>query len=370
MTHITEPTLPRATQALLFASLHLRELTDHSLDADSDLEDWFASFATPLGFAFSPAQSLLERLHGILLRLCSRNSSEQYQSSEPCSLFEHADPLERQSFENAVHAAIKALNHRQRFSEAVQNEQHRAIYDFAYGLTHEINNPLANIAARAQQLLKGASNEADRKSLATIVDQAMRAHEMLAEMMRVVKPRELKPGTVCVDEIVHQAIQRVSSRIDSNQIQLQFHRSTESLFAVSNADSLTEALCGVLSNSIDACRPSDRIDVVIDRVTSLDPDYGPGKENGPRVRIAIRDTGAGLSPDSVQRAFHLYYSGREHGRGLGITLANAKRVIEATEGSIEIHSAANLGTTVEIRLTAASPPTIARRKVRVSNAVR
>ncbi|MFN7446813.1 MAG: sensor histidine kinase [Pirellula sp.] len=362
MTHNLEPTLPRAIQALLFASLHLRELSDHSSEADSELEDWFIQFAPHLGFAFSPTQSLLERFQAILMRIHS-----PYQSDNTSFLFQHADHRDIQSLVAAVHCAIKAISHRQRFVEAVQNEQHRSIYDFAYGLTHEINNPLANIAARAHQLLKGASSEPDRKSLATIVDQAMRAHDMLAEMMRVVKPAPLELGTICVEEIVNQAINSVSNKLVSNEIQLQLHRTSDSLFAISNAESFLEVLHGILCNCMDACRPSDRIDIAIDRLTVEDPDYGPGEENGTRVRIAIRDTGAGLSPESLHRAFHLYYSGREHGRGLGISLANAKRVIDASGGSIQIQSSPSLGTTVEIRLVATPPPVVTRRKIRVSN---
>ena len=365
MTHNLEPTLPRAIQALLFASLHLRELSDHSSYADSELEEWFARFAPHLGFAFSPTQSLLERFQAILMRIHSPS-----QSDDSSLLFQHADQRDIQSLVDAVHSTIKALSHRQRFVEAVQNEQHRSIYDFAYGLTHEINNPLANIAARAHQLIQGASSEIDRKSLATIVDQAMRAHEMLAEMMRVVKPARLELGSICMEEIVNQTIESLSAKLVSNEIQLQLHRTSESLFAISNAESFQEVLHGILCNCMDACRPSDRIDIAIDPLTTEDPDYGPGEENGTRIRIAIRDTGMGLSTDSLQRAFHLYYSGREHGRGLGISLANAKRVIEASGGSIQIQSSPSLGTTVEIRLVAAPPPVVTRRKVRVSNIAR
>jgi signal transduction histidine kinase len=193
---------------------------------------------------------------------------------------------------------------------------------------------------------------------------------MLAEMMRVVKPARLELGSICMEEIVNQTIESLSAKLVSNEIQLQLHRTSESLFAISNAESFQEVLHGILCNCMDACRPSDRIDIAIDPLTTEDPDYGPGEENGTRIRIAIRDTGMGLSTDSLQRAFHLYYSGREHGRGLGISLANAKRVIEASGGSIQIQSSPSLGTTVEIRLVAAPPPVVTRRKVRVSNIAR
>ena len=51
----------------------------------------------------------------------------------------------------------------------------QALYNFAYGLSHEINNPLANISARAQTLLLDEKNPERRRKLATIVQQASEA---------------------------------------------------------------------------------------------------------------------------------------------------------------------------------------------------
>src|SRR5215831_19351365 len=79
------------------------------------------------------------------------------------------------------------------FARAVEAAKLQALYNFAYGLSHEINNPLANISARAQTLLVDEPNPERRRKLATIVQQAFRAHEMIADLMLFARPPILRP---------------------------------------------------------------------------------------------------------------------------------------------------------------------------------
>ena len=54
------------------------------------------------------------------------------------------------------------------FDERLEREKLAALVEFAYGAGHEINNPLANIAARAQTLLEGEPDPERRRKLAAI----------------------------------------------------------------------------------------------------------------------------------------------------------------------------------------------------------
>src|SRR5438445_5320180 len=82
------------------------------------------------------------------------------------------------------------------FATAVEAAKLQALYNFAYGLSHEINNPLANITTRAQTLLVDEKDPDRRRKLATIVQQAFRAHEMIADLMLFARPPTLRPETV------------------------------------------------------------------------------------------------------------------------------------------------------------------------------
>lgn len=307
------------------------------------------------GNAVQRLQALLHDLHRGAITIQS-NNPENSTSRNPTRLA------------NAIHSVLSSLSTNGRISEAIERSSQRAIYQFAYGLTHEINNPLANIAARAQQLIANVSTETDKRSLATIVDQAMRAHEMLAEMMRVVQPRKFSLHAQDVVSIARQAATRQLSDWEHAKIQCDLKLSPTSIFGIVNQAALTEAISAIVQNALQVCRPGDRIEILCHEVEHGHSDFGPldgstGKRgaesdehNDRRIRLAIRDTGPGMSPETLERAWDLYFSGREHGRGLGISLANVRQILDAHRGHVWIESAPNAGCAVEIRLPRVPTP--------------
>ncbi|MGI9518298.1 MAG: histidine kinase dimerization/phospho-acceptor domain-containing protein, partial [Pirellulaceae bacterium] len=74
------------------------------------------------------------------------------------------------------------------FELRLQEEKLASMKQLAYGASHEINNPLANIASRAQTLMLDESDPDRCLRLAKINEQAFRAHEMIADMMLFAHP--------------------------------------------------------------------------------------------------------------------------------------------------------------------------------------
>jgi signal transduction histidine kinase len=249
-----------------------------------------------------------------------------------------------QALRNACLFAIERNIWSDRFTLATQVESRRQVYNLAYGLSHEINNPLANIAARAEQLISRVSNAADRKSLATIVDQAMRAHEMLAEMMLAVQPPTMNFIVHDLKDIVRKAIASFAAKAESAQVGLESQFADCNLKYSCDASGLSEAIAAAIRNALEAARPGDLVQVILE-VTQ------PSEQSGPReIRLAVVDNGPGMSPNALQRVWDLYYSGREAGRGLGLGLAKLRRNIEAHHGRVWINSVSGGGTSVEMRL--------------------
>ena len=339
MTYNTDSTFQQATVDLLLATLN-------SVQPGADqtqIEQWFHRYAMALGFADMVGADLHHKLRALLTFLDNQPSSNLLAS--------------------AVHATILAVTRSQRFDEAVEKESNRRIYNFVYGLTHEINNPLANIAARAQQLMASASNPETAKSLATIVDQSMRAHEMLAESMNAVRPPKLESELVDITKALTESVERFRKSHEATGIEVYTHPMIPNLFSESNHGLLCECVGSLLKNAAEACRPGDRIDVIAEMLEAGDPDEAELPGASRQVRIAIRDTGRGIAASDLDQVWDLYYSGRESGRGLGISLAKARRFVEGFQGKIWLSSHPNSGTTVEIRLASAEPPAIPRRKL-------
>jgi two-component system cell cycle sensor histidine kinase/response regulator CckA len=72
----------------------------------------------------------------------------------------------------------------------------------------------------------------------------------------------------------------------------------------------------------------------------------------PAVRLRVRDSGAGMTPDVVDRAFEPFYSTKPKGEGTGLGLATVYGIVTKAGGSIEIDSTPGAGTTIEVVLPA------------------
>jgi signal transduction histidine kinase len=260
-----------------------------------------------------------------------------------------------ETLKNAIHDYLSASSTKKQFCAAVDNASRRAVYELAYGLSHEINNPLANIAARAQQLISSASSESDRKSLATIVDQSMRAHEMLAEMMRVIQPRRASLRLENVVPVLQHAIRSISDSWEHSKVSLTGRFDCDPCYAMLDSALFHEAIASLIQNAYQVCRPQDQIEVLCEQVSTPNAS----------IQITVRDTGPGLSFPKAARAFDLYYSGREYGRGLGISLAMVRQIVDAHMGSVAMESFENAGCSVVIRLPVQESPGAVRRAPRV-----
>lgn len=255
---------------------------------------------------------------------------------------------------DAVHRAIQLLSSEVSFHAAVERSARRQVYNLAYGLTHEINNPLANIVARAQKLMGEVSDPHARRSLATIMDQGMRAHEMLAEVMRAVQPASFPLLATDVASIVHQVWSQLQEQARTAGVRWECDLSSDRIYAEAHAASLLDALRMLGLNAIDVCGPNDTV------CWSCEPVADPLQD---RVRVTLLDTGPGLSHDAHRAASDLFYSGREHGRGLGISLAVVRRIVEQHRGNFTMRSESGAGCRIEIELPRVGTPVEARPKV-------
>ena len=69
---------------------------------------------------------------------------------------------------------------------------------------------------------------------------------------------------------------------------------------------------------------------------------------GRRVSIAFTDTGVGIKPEHLQRIFDLYFTTKEHGTGIGLSVVY--RAIQLLDGEIEVQSTPGRGTTFRVLL--------------------
>lgn len=204
-------------------------------------------------------------------------------------------------------------------------------HSLAYGLSHEINNPLANISTRAQSLARVVGESSHRQSLLRIVDQTSRAHAMIADLMFYANP----PRANCQPFDLQACLTRTldgfaeDARRCSISIGLFLDPDVEVHCVEGDAEMIGEAVAVLVRNSIEAIGVDGAVQV---HVT-------PNRSEGAACRIRVCDSGPGLTQDQAAKAFDPYYSGREAGRGLGLGLCRAQRIMQLHGGSIALEPA-------------------------------
>lgn len=235
-----------------------------------------------------------------------------------------------QSEENPAHIlqqlAILAKQHRvmeESFSDQLQLEKLDSLKQLAYGLSHEINNPLANISTRAQQLQRDEADPSRTATLQRIVDQVYRAHEMIADLMFYANPPRETLQSCRVPEILQTVAESFHDEAERQSIRIEVAVPDDDIFADLDAKMVSEALRVMIQNAIDAIGSQGTI------VLSIVPGDG-------EVMIHVADSGPGLSDEARDHAFDPYFSGREAGRGLGLGLCRAYRVAKLHRGEIHL----------------------------------
>lgn len=237
------------------------------------------------------------------------------------------------------------LEHLERdYSRALEQEKLAALGELAYGASHEINNPLANISTRAQALMLDEPDPERRRMLAIINTQAFRANEMIADMMLFARPPELVREQVDLVALVEALVGELAEEADLQGTRLTRSGITDPLPTSVDRTQLTMALRAIVINSLQALGAEGEVDVAVKRARA------GGDGGAPCSCIAVEDTGPGIPPHVRRHLFDPFYSGREAGRGLGLGLAKCWRVVSLHGGRIDVTSAPRQGTIFSVTL--------------------
>jgi len=220
------------------------------------------------------------------------------------------------------------------FEQRLEREKLAALVEFAYGAGHEINNPLANIAARAQTLLEDEPDPERRRKLAAIRRQAMRAHEMIADLMLFARPPKLEIAPADLRRIVRQVVEQLQTLAAERSVQLACDVGDVPLAIEADVTQLAVAVAAVVVNAIEAVGRDGHVAII-----TRERSEGGGRS----AEVIVRDDGPGISDEVRRHLFDPFFSGREAGRGLGFGLSKCWRIVTDHGGSVVVNNLADGG---------------------------
>lgn len=226
---------------------------------------------------------------------------------------------------------------RQWFADELQRAKLDAMKELAYGASHEINNPLANIALRAQTLLKREDDAEKRKALEAMHRAAMRAHEMISDLMLFARPPKLEKEAIDARGVVQAVADELSPRAEELGITLRKQVADSPIRIDADRDQLIVAVRALVENSFDALGQGGGVEITAEPTSS-------------GVSIRVVDDGPGVPDEIRPHVFDPFFSGREAGRGLGFGLSKCWRIITEHGGGVRLDSTPGTGVTVTIEL--------------------
>jgi len=152
------------------------------------------------------------------------------------------------------------------FTARLEREKLDAMKELAYGASHEINNPLANIAARAQTLLEGELDPERRQKLVAIHRQAMRAHEMISDLMLFARPPKLRKALLDLTDLARKVVGELSGLALEHNIAIDVKVEETAIEVVADETQLGVAIHAVLKNAIEAVGNGGSIDIAIGHI--------------------------------------------------------------------------------------------------------
>ena len=226
--------------------------------------------------------------------------------------------------------------------EEVERSRHlAALGRLAAGVAHEVRNPLSSLRGFAQLLRSkfrpGSKEERYADIMIEEVERLDRVVQELLEFARPVSP-ERRPSSA--NAIVEEALALVSEDALFKNVEI-VRRLGDDLPAVYvDPSQVRQALLNVLLNAIEAMGGGGRLTVAT--MVSRDGE-GP-----PFVRIDVTDTGDGMDADELTRLFEPFYTTKEKGTGLGLTIVS--RLVEQNGGRVLVTSTKGEGSTFSILL--------------------
>jgi signal transduction histidine kinase len=229
------------------------------------------------------------------------------------------------------------------FDRRLEHEKLESLKELAYGAGHEVNNPLANIAARAQTLLEEEPHPERQRKLAAIHRQAMRAHEMIADLMLFARPPKLNLAECDLRFIVRQVVDELGELASERTIQIACETGDTPSLLRCDETQLAVAIGAVVRNAVEAVGTNGHVTVLCGL---------SDRDNARWAEVVVRDDGPGISAEVRRHLFDPFFSGREAGRGLGFGLSKCWRIVTEHGGQVVVSSGRGRGAEFTIVLPA------------------
>jgi PAS domain S-box-containing protein len=252
------------------------------------------------------------------------------------------DISDRKRAEERLHAS------EQRFLDA-QMELARVtrvttLGELTVSIAHEVNQPLAGIAANAQACLKWLDRappnlEAARRSTQWVIDDVNRASEVIRRVRALANKTSFEKAPLDINEVIREVLVLLQRELMSHKVSLQIELAQTVPTSMGDRVQLQQVIINLVMNGIEATQSiADRPRELVIR-SLLDEK---------QIIVSVTDCGVGISPENAAHLFNPFFTTKSNGMGMGLSICRS--IMEAHGGRLWATEAMPRGATFQFTL--------------------
>ena len=257
---------------------------------------------------------------------------------------------------------VRDIRERRKAEAILQHaEKMRAIGNLTGGMAHDFNNVLAIVIANLDELLQARAKDADVMDLAgSALEAAISGSELTRRLLAFARRQSLRPVVIDVNDLVRTTA-RLLARMLGQGIEMELSLATDLWAIAADPVQLQSCLTNLAANARDAMPRGGRL-TIASRNEVLDKESAAQHfeaEPGEYVIIEVRDSGTGMSPETISRIFEPFFSTKSELNGTGLGLSMAFGFMKQSGGHIAVSSTPGAGSsfTLFFPRSAAAPLT-------------
>lgn len=220
--------------------------------------------------------------------------------------------------------------------EVVRSEKLAFTGRIAASIAHEIRNPLTNVIMSVQQLAKAFKTSDPRvKHFEIVLRNAERINYLITELLNCARPPKLDMHAHDIHKLLENVLDSAKAKIVSQKIKVVKSFASRPAIISLDKEQMERAFLNLVINAIEAMPKAGHLTIMTEHNENV-------------LAVKIQDTGKGIPDGDIIRIFDPFFSSKQGGVGLGLTICYG--VIVSHRGTIDVESRLKAGTTFTVSL--------------------
>jgi two-component system cell cycle sensor histidine kinase/response regulator CckA len=334
----------------------LQDILEEPIDTPNGMR-WLHTKKIPLLDESGEATHLL----GISLDITERKQAEEVLRTSHEDL-ERRVALRTSELRQQIEERVRAEDALALAEEQLRQAQKmEAIGQLAGGIAHDFNNLLSVVLTYCEVLLQRLpANDELRSPIQEIHRAGRRAADLTRQLLAFSRQQVLQPRTLDLCEVVS-GMQSMLSRLLGEDIDLDINVAKPLHRVKADPSQIDQVIMNLVVNARDAMRTGGKLTITLanvdlderDGIQALaDDGKSPRLSPSAHVMLAVRDSGVGMSTETLARIFEPFFTTKDKGKGTGLGLSTVFGIVKQSGGSIAVDSEPGQGATFRIYLPA------------------